>query len=246
MTAKTLPLDEKSIDPSTLSREALMRELTLQKRPFRILREFMKALEQKRAAKGLGWSRPWNKYGLTVFRTHIHPIGQDAKYLIDARELIQPCIAKLPDEYQLFVDDLWCDPNLKAFTFYHNNKDEWGEFEGLSLSLGRKVAHDPSKRDRIDLILEDKRVDGAVDGSIERVRLYVNPWLTYQNREYKLIEQGGPFEPVDEGYQDFYQESCRRYDRWKTDKSRQWSHWSANYIEYFGPRCFIPKGSSFI
>lgn len=48
-----------------------------------------------------------------------------------------------------------------AFTFYHNHWLGEDRFEGLTLSLGRKVPGDKTKRDRPDPILEDKLAGGV-------------------------------------------------------------------------------------
>lgn len=241
-----LVLDKTSIDPNALSREALMRELNLQKKPAWILRKFMNALETKRAAKGMGWSRPWNKYGLTVFRTHTLDRVDDHAFISLAKETIERTLASLPIEYKLFAFELWQDPKLSAFTFYHNNQDDSGEFEGLTLSFGRKVPYDATKRDRLDIILEDKRESGKVDGILNRVRIYINPWIEYQNKNYELIEFSTPDQHIPNRFQNLYQTSIELYDRWKSDSDRQWQHWSTSYIDYFGPRAFIPTGSSFL
>lgn len=245
MTA-TLELDATSIKPDALSRETLVRELNLQKRPSWILSKCMNALESKRAKKGLGWSRPWNKYGLTVFRTHTHDLEKDSAYLQSIKEAMAPLIASLPTEYVYFANKLWNDENKRAFTFYHNNSDESGEFEGLTFSIGCKDLNDRTKRDRLDIILEDRRSNGKVDGQLDRVRIYVNPWSQYQNKNYELVELQTPNAKIPQQLQELYNASKDLYDLWKKDEARQWSHWSVKYIDYFGARSFIPKGSSFL
>lgn len=246
-TAETLQLDEASLRPEELSMPALMRELNLQKKPSWLLVKLMNALEKKRQAKGLGWSRAWNKYGLTVFRTHTQRLNEDADYFEPLQSLLNHFLADAPAHYRDFMADLLNDPHRMAFTFYHNHTGEDGkQYEGLTISLGRKVTADKTKRDRLDIILEDERVDGCVDGRVDRVRLYVCPLATYQeNKTFHLCEKTTL--PVEDRKlaQACYQQCVAKYHLWKTDASRQWSHWSVRYIDYFGAREFIPRRSSF-
>ncbi len=247
-TPPVLELDETSLDPSDLSLPALMRELNLQQRPSWLLAKLMNALEKKRQAKGLGWSRAWNKYGLTVFRTHTQDISTDADYFAPLSPMVTRFLADAPACYQDFAAGLLADPERMAFTFYHINTAENGrQYEGLTLSLGRRVTDDKTKRDRLDLILEDEREDGRVDGMVDRLRLYICPWSAYgPDRSFHLCER--TVLPADELRlaQECYQRCVAKYHEWKSDESRQWSHWSARYIDYFGPRQFIPQNSSFI
>ncbi|MFP6584856.1 MAG: hypothetical protein VCD00_20145, partial [Candidatus Hydrogenedentota bacterium] len=99
-----------------------------------------------------------------------------------------------------------------------------------------------TKRDRVDIVLEDRRVDGAVDGKIDRRRIYVCPWETYEAREFHLTEREDDLEDA----QALYSHLLDYYHQWKSDEDRQWSHWSVRYIDYFGARSFIPQGSSFV
>jgi hypothetical protein len=243
----TLPLDETSIDPNELSRSTLMREIGLQKRPPWLLRKFMSSLESKRQKKGLGWSRPWNKYHLNVFRTHIHSLSGDRDYLNSILEAIQQATLPQMDvssEYQSLIPSLLKDPKLMAFTFYHNREENGQQYEGFTLSLGRIVDTDKTKRDRVDLILEDKRVDGTVDGILDSVRIYINPWSMHSQGKYHSIETLEPADIHMES-QNIFDDGVQKYQQWKEDPKRQWEHWSIQFIEYFGPRTFIPKGTAF-
>ena len=132
-----------------------------------------------------------------------------------------------------------------AFTFYHNNDSDEKQFEGLTMSFGRKVPEDKTKRDRLDIILEDNREDGTVDGMVDRLRIYLCPWQTYQEKKFHLIELNSLDATQQSIAQDLYKHCIDHYHQWKGEEERQWSHWSVRFIEYFGPRSFIPKGSSF-
>ncbi len=245
---EALHLDAQSLRPETISMPAMMRELTLQRKPPGLLVKLMNALEQKRQRKGIGWSRAWNKYGMKVFRTHTQRCDQDDDYFAPVMTLLNHFLTSAPESYRSFVADLLCDPSRMAFTFYHNHSAPEGrQYEGLTISLGRRVPDDSSKRDRLDIVLEDERVDGAVDGRVDRLRIYVCPWATYgEDRTFYAWDQCS-FSRAEVGLVEAcYRECVSRYDSWKSDESRQWSHWSVRYIDYFGPREFIPQGSSFI
>ena len=246
MSTTTLPLDADSLRVDELSLPALMRELNLQQRPNWILRKLMNALEQKRQGKGMGWSRAWNKYGLNVFRTHLQDLQRDPAYFAPIAPLLARLVPLAPASYQSFVAELLADPKLMVFTFYHNHESAEAQHEGLTLSFGRKVASDPSKRDRMDLILEDRRTGGRVDGQLDRIRLYLCPGSEYQqNKNHFALEQHDFGAETLAPAQALYESCVRHYHAWKGDDERQWSHWSARYIDYFGPRTFIPVGSSF-
>jgi hypothetical protein len=246
MSPETLCLDDRSIRPEELSMGTLTRELSLQQKPSWLLRKLMNALEHKRQAKGMGWSRPWNKTGLNVFRTHVQDAAADADYFEPLLPVLRHFVASESGSSQAFVEELLADPKRMVFTFYHNHDDASGQFEGLTISIGRRCAEDRTKRDRLDIILEDRRVDGRVDGLVDRLRIYVCPWNEYKNgRKHLLVETA---ELQGEGRaltQELFRTSVKKYHQWKTEESRQWTHWSARYIDYFGSRSFIPTGTSF-
>lgn len=231
------------IDKSGLSSGTLIREINLRRRPNAILRMLMSALEAQRMAKKTGWSRPWNKYGLNIFRSHIHSAEQDAALLGSVYDLVAG-IAGLPGPYREFIESLRADPARMAFTFYHNHRLGEDRYEGLTLSLGRKASTDKTKRDRLDLILEDQCIDGKVDGRVDRVSLYLNPWDLYSEGAWLTRVWTGTEAP--EGAQALYAACLAKYRDWKDDPARQWQHWSIRYIEYFGPRTFVPLETSFI
>ena len=246
MPPTTLTLDPESLHAESLSLPALTREHSLRHRPNWLLRKLLNALEEQREIKGLGWSRAWNKYELNIFRTHLQDPIQDPDYFTPLLPLLDQILPAAPLAYQQFAADLLTDPSLIVFTFYHNHRTPEAQHEGLTLSFGRAIPGDPSKHDRLDVILEDRRIDGRVDGQIDRFRIYVCPWSEYQNNHthFALELQDftmNTFAPA----QALYESCVRYYHLWKGEESRQWSHWSARYIDYYGPRSFIPAGTSF-
>ena len=240
-----LPLDQDSISIDELSMPALTREISLQRRPNWLLVKMMNALEQKRQNKGLGWSRAWNKYSANTFRTHITHVDEDQDYLRPIPDFLHTILGDTVPEYQSFIDELLNDPKRMVFTFYHNMDDEGVQSEGMTLSLGRKIPQDRTKRDRLDIVLEDRRENGAVDQRVDRVRIYLCPWSGYQDKQFHLTDLDDLDAAQQRAAQTLYEHAIAYYHQWKGDEARQWSHWSARYIDYFGPRSFIPLGSAF-
>lgn len=234
------------LDPDSLSMGTLARELALQRRPSWLLCKFMSALERQRQSRGMGWSRPWNKTDLTIFRTHTHELPADAAYFAAAETVLQSVLASVPEPYASFARELWADPARMAFTFYHNRETDGARFEGLTISFGRRVRGDASKRDRVDLILEDRCVDGRVDGQVDLLRVYVCPWSEFQHeRRHHLFAAGDLPAALAAEVQSLHQTALERYAVWREQPARQWQHWSQRYIDYFGPRRFIPMDTSF-
>jgi hypothetical protein len=246
MSQTALKLDDQSLDVSALSMPALTREICLQAKPNWLLRRLMNALESKRQAAGMGWSRSWNKVGLTIFRAHTADLCKDADYFAALHPLVDRLLARLDDEYRAFGQELIADTHTMSFSFYHNAGQEPGadtQYEGVTIGFGRRAAGEPSKRDRLDLILEDRREGGGVDGVVDRVRLVVCPWHEYREKRFAMVEQQGHFASGDVA--DAYRAAVGAYNEWKGEPRRQFLHWSYQYIDYFGPRQFIPLQSSF-
>jgi hypothetical protein len=246
--AIVLDLDAGSIDPSLLSMGALMREINLRQRPPFLLRYMMNALENKRQKKLLGWSRPWNKIGMTVFRAHRHHPEMDLDYMDQVQKAFWSACSEMPASYRDFAKSVWNDPLRMAFTFYHNNVEGGKEYEGLTLSIGRKVPGDRTKRDRIDIILEDLRVDGSVDNILDRVRIIVNPfdkWSLGEKWQLEIVSEQFQGQ-IGASLNSIYDLALEFYRRYRDEPERQWNHWAFRYIEYFGPRKFIPINSAFI
>jgi hypothetical protein len=201
---------------------------------------------RQREKRGTGWTRPWNKAGMTVFQVHTHDPAADEGYFQMLLPLLDRALVRASPAYRDFVVELLQDPSLVALTFYHNREDDGRQYEGLTLSLGRVVPKEPSKRDRVDIVLEDEREHGSVDGLVDTVRVYVCPWFTYgHNRNYHLSEgfaaRGDAFRVV----QEVYQRCISRFHSCKHPADLNGTHWSHRYVEHFGPRQFVPQGSSF-
>jgi hypothetical protein len=239
-----LELETGSLSASELSMGTLMREINLRNKPSRILQMLMGHLENKRMEKKLGWSRPWNKVGVTTFRTHKIRIQEDTRFLEKIRKTLMPVLVQIGENYLNFAREFLSDPNLMAFVFYHNRQQGLDWYEGVTLSFGRRVPSDRNKRDRIDLILEDKRENGKVDNLPDRIRIIVNPFSNWLKDEVSLSEFAHR-EEAGTVWDGLFNESVKLYGTWKDEPDRQWEHWAIRYIDYFGPRGSIPVGSSF-
>lgn len=239
-------LTSSSAKPDRLSMSELIREISRGRGPQRILRLFMNALESKRQAKGMGWSRPWNKYGLTIFNTHSADLEKDAPYFEPVFRLLDVFKDRIPEHERDFVRELLQDPECMAFVFYHHDDHESGQYEGLTFSFGRRHGVDKSKRDRLDIVIEDRLVGNRVDGEVDRLRFYICPWDRYQNgRRLFMLEQTSFDVREDEALCHLYQHAVWHYHEWKHDDRRRWNHWSQQYIDYFGKRQLIPAATSF-
>jgi hypothetical protein len=87
-------------------------------------------------------------------------------------------------------------------------------------------------------VLEDRWEDGKVDGKVDLARVYINPWSEWKTRAVDLRE-------VEAGsVQSLYTQSVANFHAWRSLPQRQWSHWSTDYIDYFGPRTSVPVGTS--
>jgi len=242
----TIQLDKSSINPKKLSMSALKNEINQQKRSNTVLRYFMNVLESKRMKNKLGWSRPWNKYGINNFRSHYLFKDEDRGYLQNTITHIFDILPDPGQPYQKFMENLFKDPKLMCFTFYHNNTYK-EQYEGLTISFGRIVTEDTSKRDRLDIIFEDKREkDGGVDGKIDQMRLYINPFEKFKEDEMGYRKFSKNDTAAMEKGQQLFNDALKKYNLWKNESRRQWQHWSIKYIDYFGPRKFIPLESSFL
>ena len=75
---------------------------------------------------------------------------------------------------------------------------------------------------------------------------YLCPWSSYgRDRIFHLFEQTDLAAEDLRRAQTLYLKGLEHYHAGKSDERQQWSHWSVHYIDYFGPRKFIPVGRSF-
>ncbi|MDP7339875.1 MAG: hypothetical protein QF786_11220, partial [Vicinamibacterales bacterium] len=133
-----------------------VKQLDQDKKPPFLLRLLMNALESYRQARKMGWSRPQNKYGLTVFHS-FRLDRSDDRPLIDL--VMKACLTEfteLDGPAGQYIRGLLEDPNLMGFIFVHDCLEERTKYEGMTFSFGRVATGQARHRDRFDLILESE------------------------------------------------------------------------------------------
>lgn len=212
--------------------------ISKKQQPGKLMRLLMNALESYRQSRKLGWSRPWNKYHLTVFQSFKLKFNEDKTILELAKDLLEQDVA-MPSSARHFVADLLADDKqLMGYLFAHDYQDQEDQqlYEGMTLSLGRK--NNKKYRDRIDLIFESPVIDGVSQG-LARIRVYIDPYMgakeplwTYTLSDALSNHAFSCFEQLS---------SCSW--KWADDNEKLWNHWTENYIDYFAPRQRILKMS---
>jgi len=206
---------------ATLSRATL---------PARLLSMLMNSLEGYRQARKIGWSRPWNKYGITTFLAlKLRPAETDRELVAGIVPLIEQVWPALDPQAREFIDELLADPAQLGFLFLHESEHAEGACEGFTLSLGRK--HQKRYRDRLDLVFELPLGQLECPESL-RVALYVDPWRGITPPLAELHLNGNaPAELVA-----LFDQLVALAWQWQDDSERRWDHWTSRYIDYFGPR----------
>lgn len=195
-----------------------------------VLRLLMRAFEAYRAARKMGWSRPWNKYELINFQSFRLRPGEDGDLIELGRQLLDEAFPERPAQARAFIDTLLRDDDLMGFIFCHEYRHQGRNWEGATLSLGRKAQK--RYRDRLDIILESELLEGESRG-LSRVRVYVDPYTG---------KSGGPLwqavlEPADKPTAErLFARLSEISWTWFADTERRWDHWTSRYIDYFGER----------
>ena len=83
-----------------------MTTLSKQNRPPIVLRLLMQAFEAYRQARRIGWSRPWNKYGINTFQSFRLRFPADTDLIELARAVLDSSCPDLPAEADAFVQEL--------------------------------------------------------------------------------------------------------------------------------------------
>ena len=207
-----------------------MATLDKQNRPALVLRLLMQAFEAYRQSRRIGWSRPWNKYGINTFQSFQLAFPADNALIEMARAVLDSECADLPADADSFIQELLSDDaQLMGFIFVHEFEEDGKRFEGATLSFGRKTQK--RYRDRLDLIVEAE-VDGDTIGSLSRLRVFVDP---YRGIEPALWETTLPVD-TSASATTLYAKLGQLSQDWAADKGKLWDHWTSRYIDYFGPR----------
>ncbi len=202
--------------------------LSRESRPPAVLRVLMSLFERYRASRKLGWSRPWNKAGVTTFAAYTLSSRDDSRLLDMARALLD---ANIRNEAEAFIRALWSgDGPAMGFLFLSEIVDDGQRYESATLSLGRIAPGSPRQRDRVDVIFDCPLVDGRTDRP-SRVRIIVDPLsgprlnITVETTHEPLVA-------------DLFDQIIASHRDWSSDPAREWSHWSSAYVNYFGPRSY--------
>jgi hypothetical protein len=134
--------------------------LSRKSRPPAILRFIMQALEKYRQNRKMGWSRPWNKYGIMTFQSFKLDFSEaddsiESALIDGAESVVDAECPDMPSDAGAFIRDLLSVENrsdLMGFVFIHEFTENDQRFEGVTLSFGR--VKDKRFRDRFDLIFE--------------------------------------------------------------------------------------------
>lgn len=210
-------------------------------RPPWMLRALMNALETYRQARKLGWSRPQNKAGLNVFHAYE---TEEAVRRDDLVWCVRGLLAEVPEaaEHEGFLQQLLAEPKLMGFLFVHDLHSKGRHLEGMTFSFGRRVQGAPRYRDRFDLIVESEVLDGTSRG-FSRLRAYVDPFRRPVRRHPAHV-----FEverPVGVSATEVFERAVRHHRHLKASPAHHWSHWTSDYIDYFGPRVRPVAGTYF-
>ncbi len=218
--------------------KAAMRTLSSQDRPPAILRFLMSAFESYRQARKIGWSRPWNKYGINTFLSFKLGFPKDNDLIDRARAVLAAECADMSEEAKIFVDELFADDALMGFIFLQEFTEDGQRFESATLSFGRKTQK--HYRDRVDLILEAP-ISGAGVGKFSRLRVFVDPYAGQKEPIWQETIDGVSTVAA----RDLFVEICNLTRQWRDDDARIWDHWTSRYIDYFGPRQWSLDASHF-
>ncbi len=224
-------------------REAM---ITLNKRsqPPAVLRKIMNAFESYRASRKIGWSRPWNKYGIRTFQSYRLDCHNDSEMAAYARAVLTAPVFDFDARTQAFIDDLLSERSaardcLMGFLFFHEAEAGSGLSEGVMLSLGRVNAQ-RRHRDRLDIVFEADVVDDTAS-PLRRVSVYVDPYRGKGPPVYEATVASEEVAPA----RDIFDALKACYRDWGRDDPRLWDHWTAQYIDYFAPRVRVPAHTHF-
>jgi len=207
----------------------------------RVLRHLMGVVENYRAKRKLGWSRPWNKYGLTTFQAFKLDPSADADLFARAKSLLD-AIDDVPDDAREFVAELIADSDqLMGFVFLSEYEEDGAHYETATLSLGRHSTSSARHRDRFDIVLDAPVVELTVK-PVARMRLYIDPYTPARKEPLYSATVG---DPLPEQAVALFAMLARLSSEWAEDETKLWDHWTSKYVDYFGERQHEQEGSHF-
>ncbi len=215
--------------------------LNKQSKPSKVLCVLMNMLESYRQARKMGWSRPWNKYGLKTFQSFKLDPSADAELCNAAQDVIS-CLDDVPTEARDFIKTLLASPeSLMGFLFFSEYTEEQQQFETATLSLGRKVSDNARVRDRFDIIF-DAPIEQNSARPLGRIRIFVDP---YREGVKEPLWSLTLTEDIPAAFHQLFSQLCDLSWQWQSLENRHWDHWTSRYIDYFGPRSVTMESSHF-
>jgi len=217
--------------------------LTFKSFPNTILCKVMNVFEKYRMNHKYGWSRPWNKENLTIFKSfRWYPFEDEDIYILVVQFLLQN-INIFDENSEDFVRDLLNDRKIQAFMFFHDSNSHNSNFEGITISLGRISSRGSRFRDRVDIILEANVCNKISSKKLDKVRIISDPYLgskKFPNPIFITDKDIKNFQLLEK----LLEISINKFLHWKGSE-REWHHWSQKYIYYFGERKNEPINSLF-
>jgi hypothetical protein len=223
------------------SYQKTLNSLNKQDRPPRILCFLMNILESYRQARKMGWSRPWNKYGLRTFQSFKLHATNDISLLQNSEQALQHLPGVSKDALIFTQNILHNQKRLMGFLFVSEYTENGQHYESATLSLGCKVKDNPRARERFDIIFDCPIINGQVQ-ILSRIRLYIDP---YREGEKEPLYQSAIDGPFHSQLALLFEQLCDCSWQWHDQSSKLWNHWTSNYIDYFGTRQINTSASHF-
>ena len=215
--------------------------LNKQNKPSKMLCILMNMLESYRQSRKMGWSRPWNKYGLKTFQSFKLNAQSDSELCHSAQNLISQ-LEGVPTPAVDFIQQLLASPEtLMGFLFFSEYTEDKQQYETATLSLGRKVSGNARVRDRFDIIFDALIKDNTAQ-ALGRIRIFVDPYLEGNKEPLWSVTLTDDI-PAD-FFKLFAQLSHLSW-QWQSIEEKHWDHWTSRYIDYFGPRSVTMESSHF-
>ena len=206
--------------------------LSAQSKPSKILCKLMNMLESYRQSRKMGWSRPWNKYGLTTFTTFKLKATEESD-LIEKTSSALSSVPSVNEDALKFCNEILVDRDaLMGFIFYSDFIEEPRTYQSITLSFGRKVPGQPRFRDRFDIIYDLEVIDGIANAP-SRIRLYIDPYADCNKSPLLQTSFNSDDYPA---FNVLFSDLCSKYQQWANIPERHWDHWTSRYIDYFGER----------
>jgi len=219
--------------------QAVRSTLNEKNKPSSLMTRLMNGMESYRQSKKYGWSRPWNKSDLVNFKSFKLQWPADGTLMKQFMDVLTNQFSEMPLDSLNFCKDLIGNEDaLMGYIFTHDFLDNGVKYEGVTISLGR--VNNKRYRDRVDLILESRVIDGKSLG-LERVRLYVDP---YQEKVKEPTFKQTTYD-LDEHCNQLFSTLVNLSWSWHSDPNRVWNHWIMDYMDYFGARTWKMRSSFF-